>query len=152
MKNSNINSGLRKNSNDIIEKDILSEEEKNENILKNKDSIQIFTKPIILENEKSIFKNDKISYENIKEKNNNNEINFNLELNLGNNIHDIEFFDEYFQTEFESMDYDEVLEKDKRNFWEYLKEKLLDNQYIINTFFNDEPFKPKSIKILLLTL
>ena len=50
------------------------------------------------------------------------------------------------------MDYDEVLEKDKRNFWEYLKEKLLDNQYIINTFFNDEPFKPKSIKILLLTL
>jgi len=47
LKNSNINSGLRKNSNDIIEKDILSEEEKNENILKNKDSIQIFTKPII---------------------------------------------------------------------------------------------------------
>ena len=50
------------------------------------------------------------------------------------------------------MDYDEILEKDKRNFCEYLKEKLLDNQYIINTFFNDEPFKPRSIKILLLTL
>ena len=50
------------------------------------------------------------------------------------------------------MDYDEVLEKYKRNFWEYLKEKLLDNQYIINTFLNDEPSKPKSIKILLLTL
>ena len=119
--------------------------------LKNKD-IQIFAKPIILDKEKPIFKNDKIYYENIKEKNVNNEINFNSELNLGHNIHDIEFFDEYFQTEFESMDYDEVLEKDKRNFWEYLKEKLLDNQYMINTFLNDEPFKPRSIKILLLTL
>ena len=151
MKNSNINSGYRENSNDIIEKEISSDEDKNDNILKNKD-IQIFAKPIILDKEKPIFKNDKIYYENIKEKNVNNEINFNSELNLGHNIHDIEFFDEYLQTEFENMDYDEILEKDKRNFCEYLKEKLLDNQYIINTFFNDEPFKPRSIKILLLTL
>jgi len=47
------------------------------------------------------------------------------------------------------MDYDDILEKDKRNFYEYLKEKIFENQSIINTFCFDEPFKPRPIKILL---
>ena len=92
-----------------------------------------------------IKKNDKLNYIH-------NEICFNSLKNINININNEEFFDDYFQTEFENMEYDDVLEKDKRKFCEYLKEKIIENQSIINTFCTEEPFKPRSIKIILFVL
>ena len=50
------------------------------------------------------------------------------------------------------MEFDDLITKDKRKFCEYFCEKLITNQIIINTFCCEEPFKPRSIKILLLVL
>ena len=58
----------------------------------------------------------------------------------------------YLKTQYDNMDYDESIRKDHRKFSECFVEKLKKNQIIINTFFVDEPLKPKSIKILLLIL
>ena len=50
------------------------------------------------------------------------------------------------------MDYDEAIRRDHRKFCVCFVEKLQDEQIIINTFFSDEPLKPKAIKIILLIL
>ena len=60
--------------------------------------------------------------------------------------------DEYLNTEFDDMDYDDAIRKDKRTFCEYFCEKLKSGQIILNTFFYKEPLKPRSIKILLFIL
>ena len=76
----------------------------------------------------------------------NNELLVNLKYDININ------FDEYFEPFFDEMDYDEAIRKDKRKFCKSYTDKLKDNQMIINTFFAYEPFKPKSIKLILLTL
>ena len=46
----------------------------------------------------------------------------------------------------------EVIKKDKRKFCNYFSDKIKSNMMIVNTFVEDEPLKPKPIKILLLIL
>ena len=58
----------------------------------------------------------------------------------------------YLEPISEFNDYDEVIEEDKRSFCEYYKERIADNQMIINTFFVSEDIKPKSIKIAIFIL
>ena len=60
--------------------------------------------------------------------------------------------DEYLETQFDDMDYDEAIRKDHRKFGECFMDKLRDNQIIINTFCSDEPTKPRAIKIIFLIL
>ena len=60
--------------------------------------------------------------------------------------------EKYLETDFEDMDYDDAVKKDKRKFSTYLYDKLKTSQIILNTFYNDEPLRPKSIKILLFIL
>jgi len=50
------------------------------------------------------------------------------------------------------MDYDEAIRKDHRKFCECYKEKLKNDQIIINTFCIYEPIKPRSVKIIFLIL
>ena len=69
-------------------------------------------------------------------------INDNLEINI----------EEYLETQYEEMDYDEAIRKDHRKFCESYTEKLKNDQIIINTFWSDEPIRPKSIKIIFLVL
>ena len=112
--------------------------------------IHIYSKDKILEKQEPIDKEisykekdiDKISCESFS----------NSKTDLKLNIRRDEFFEEYLQTEFNDMEFDDLLEKDKRHFWEYFKEKIIENQIIVNTFCCDEPFKPRPIKILLLVL
>ena len=59
---------------------------------------------------------------------------------------------EFLQPTFEGIDYDDVLENDKRKFFEYLGEKIIDNQIIINSFFISEKTKPRPIKIIIFIL
>ena len=45
------------------------------------------------------------------------------------------------------MDYDDVIEHDKRGFCKYFGEKLANTHMIINCFFISEIIRPRSIKI-----
>ena len=58
----------------------------------------------------------------------------------------------YLEPTLEWLDYDEVIEEDKRSFCKYLGEKVMKNQLIINIFFIYEEIRPKSIKITILVL
>ena len=151
LNNSNPNSEHSERNED--KKGNLPEEEKNnDKDIFNSNNIQIFSNENIFDEKQvvreEIFwneKNDNLNYIH-------NEIGFNSLKNINININNEEFFDDYLQTEFENMEYDDVLEKDKRKFCEYLKEKIIENQSIINTFCTEEPFKPRSIKIILFVL
>jgi len=55
--------------------------------------------------------------------------------------------EKFLEPSFETMDYDDVVEEDKRTFCQYFSEKIKDNQMIINAFFIEEYIKPRSIKI-----
>ena len=61
-------------------------------------------------------------------------------------------FFEFFETTFNELDYDEVIEEDKRTFCQYYVEKLKESQKIINCFFIYEVLIPKSLKIAVFIL
>ena len=50
------------------------------------------------------------------------------------------------------MEYDDAIRKDKRKFSEYFSDKLKSDQIILNTFFIEDPLKPKPIKIIFFIL
>ena len=62
------------------------------------------------------------------------------------------YFNEYLSTPLEEMDYDDAIRKDNRKFSEFFLDNLKDKQIIINTFITYEPFKPRTIKIILFIL
>ena len=47
----------------------------------------------------------------------------------------------------DNMDYDDVIEEDKRKYCQYFCEKIKDNQNIVNIFFIEEIIKRRTIKI-----
>ena len=55
--------------------------------------------------------------------------------------------EKFLEPSYETMDYDDVVEEDKRTFCQYFIAKITDNQMIINSFFIEEYTKPRSIKI-----
>ena len=63
-----------------------------------------------------------------------------------------ENINEFFDTTFNELDYDEVIEEDKRTFCQYYVEKLKESQKIINCFFIYEVLIPKSLKIAVFIL
>ena len=62
------------------------------------------------------------------------------------------FFDEYLSTSLDDLDYEDAMKNDKRSFCIYFGNSIVDNQMIVNTFFNKEPLRPLSIKLILLNL
>ena len=83
---------------------------------------------------------------NQKKSNKKNKIEKNILINSKMDVN------KYLEENNEFTDYDEVIEEDKRTFFEYYKDKIIDNQIIINAFFIKEETKPKSIKIALFIL
>ena len=61
-------------------------------------------------------------------------------------------FKEYLETDLNDLDFDDALKKDDRGFCEYFCDSVIEKQNIVNTFFLNEPLKPKSIKIILFIL
>ena len=61
-------------------------------------------------------------------------------------------FNEYLSTDPDDMDFDDVIEKNKRTFCQYFGERIKNKQIIINTFFIEDKLKPKSIKIMIFIL
>ena len=74
----------------------------------------------------------------------------NLIINLKNNL--AINITEYLNTNPDDMDYDDAIKKDKRKFLNYFTDKLKSNQLLLNTFYTNDPIRPKTIKILLLIL
>ena len=58
----------------------------------------------------------------------------------------------YLSVSFDENDFDDVIDKETRAFGSYFCEKFQINQIFINSFFINEPFRPKSLKILLLIM
>ena len=59
---------------------------------------------------------------------------------------------DYLATDLNDMDYDDAIRRDKRKFCEYFYERLKMNQFILNTFINEDKLKPRTIKIILFIL
>jgi hypothetical protein len=67
------------------------------------------------------------------------------------NTYDI-ILEDYLETDFQDMAFDEVIKREKRSFCEYFKEQIKLNLIIINVIFKNEPFRPRTIKLLLLII
>ena len=57
---------------------------------------------------------------------------------------------QFLETQLDDMDYDESIRKDHRKFCEFFVDKLKHEQIFLNTFYSNEPIKPRAIKIILL--
>ena len=57
--------------------------------------------------------------------------------------------EEYLEKPFEEMEFEDVLILDKRTFCEFLGERIVDTQMIINYFFINDNILPKSLKAIL---
>ena len=89
-------------------------------------------------------------YKKNKIKKNYIEIKSENKLNIKNKTDII--LDNYLETEFKDMTFDEVIQREKRLYCEYFEEQLKLNLIIINSIFNKEPFRPRTIKLLLLII
>ena len=63
-----------------------------------------------------------------------------------------QFFDEYFVTSLDEVEYDEAINKDQRTFCQYFRECLKKKQMIAFTFIASDPIKIRIIKIMLFNL
>ena len=59
---------------------------------------------------------------------------------------------DYLKTEIDSLEYDDIIRRDQRTFFQYFNSKLNKNQILLRTFFTDDPIKPRTIKIILFIL
>ena len=77
-----------------------------------------------------------------------------LDLLIINNLKDDFNIDikEFLAAELDDMNYDEIIKNDKRTFKEYFFEKIKSNQMIFNAILENEPLKPKTLKIILIII
>ena len=59
------------------------------------------------------------------------------------------FFKDYLETSLDDLEFDDAIVKDKRTFCEYFCDSFKDKQTIANTFFDQDPIKTRTIKIIL---
>ena len=67
-------------------------------------------------------------------------------------IYDKNFFNEYMATSPEDMGFDDAVKKDKRKYCEHMRENLIEDQLITAAFVEEDPLKPRSIKIMIFIL
>ena len=112
----------------------LSDDYSNKRVVVSKDNLKTVEKNI---------KYDSKSRNNIYIKNSFSS-NINIIINSKDKLKDN--IEEYLKTEIDEMDYDNAIKIDKRKFCEYFYYKLKVNQITLNTFYLDEPLRPKPIK------
>ena len=150
---------------------MLNKKEKNKNISENQDyNIKKYTKKkndyfrttmkanskknIKIFNTKkdttlSINKNNLNSKDSLKLNINFNSIDKENQLNINKLKVNKKYFNGYLATSLDDLDYDDAIKKDKRNFCSFFCEAIKGNQIIVNTFFIEDPLKPREIKIML---
>ena len=52
----------------------------------------------------------------------------------------------------EDMEFDDAVKKDKRKYCEHMRENLIEDQLITSAFVEEDPLKPRSIKIMIFIL
>ena len=67
-------------------------------------------------------------------------------------INEKENFAKYLEPDIDDQEFEVIILSDKRSFKEYFFESLKEKQIFINTFYNYDPFRPLSVKIILLVL
>jgi len=108
--------------------------QKGETFINNKTKNQSISSKNILKSEKSP--------ENKKEKKKNK-----------NKYKDVDIdFNEYLKPDYDDLDFDSAIKLDQRSFCEYYSDKLIEKQILIDTFYNKDNLRPRSIKILLFLL
>lgn len=95
-------------------------------------------------------KKNKKNFHKIKIKKNNKENISKLKKSLKKSITKKYNFKEYLSTDFNDMDLDDAIEKDKRNIFKHFCETTKENHLFINSIFVNDNIKPKSIKIIVL--
>ena len=75
-----------------------------------------------------------------------------FDLDIDPKKYDKKFFKEYMETSLDDLEFDDAVALDKRTYCEHTKENLIEDQIIANTFIAEDPIKPRSIKIILLSL
>ena len=88
---------------------------------------------------KKILKSEK-SHENKKEKKKNKYKDIDIDIN------------EYLKPDYDDLDFDSAIKLDQRTFCEYYSDKLIEKQILVDTFYNKDNLRPRSIKILLFLL
>ena len=76
----------------------------------------------------------------------------NIKLEINPEKYDKNFFEEYMKTSLNDLEFDDAVVLDKRKYCEHMRENLLEDQIIANTFITEDPIKPRSIKIILFGL
>ena len=95
-------------------------------------------------------KEDKNEKDNLNNKNKNGEKNPNFSEKLKDEF-GVEM-EGYTDTEIDDLEFEDALKMDKRTFCEYFYDRFLEEQIIMDTFFNRETLKPMTIKIIILLL
>ena len=67
-------------------------------------------------------------------------------------LNEKEDFAKYLEPDIDDQEFEDIILSDKRFFQEYFFDSLSDKQIFINTFYNYDPFRPLSLKIILLIL
>ena len=76
-----------------------------------------------------------------------NELRINTKNEISTNKFDIK---KYLSMSFDENDFDDVMDKEKRTFFQFFCEKFQEKQLLIKTFYIKEPLRPKVLKILVL--
>ena len=63
-----------------------------------------------------------------------------------------EDFKQYLEPDIDDQEFEDIRLQDKRSFQEYFCDSLTEKNIFVNTFINDNSFRPLSIKIILLDL
>ena len=143
LKINNHNEKIRENNNIIISI--------NNNFGKNISNSSLFK--IQNTNKKDALKNNKWNDLYLKTSNKTSLYKNNKYKGLINYLDEFEInMEEYLRAELDDMDYDDAVKNDKRKFFEFLKARLKSKQIILNTFFVNEPLRPRAIKVLLIIL
>ena len=143
QQNKNINNN-RKESGEYI--NIINKKVNNNNFKYGKDKRILYNYKIHNKDESSNSTNRVFNLKSNKDLLKNNNDNF-------DNIDNIDIgIEKYLETQYEDMQYDDAIIKDKRKFCECYKEKIINNQIIINIFCSNNAIRPRSIKIIFFIL
>ena len=139
---------------DLEKKNSTSKLNKNSQIY-NSNSKNAFIEPFSLVkqklNVKKIHKN--MSSKRIKNKNKKMAIKYNFnEKNVSNGSKELINMKEYLSLSFDENDFDDVIDKDKRSFYQYFCIIFKENQIFISTFFKKEILRPLPLKCLVLLI
>ena len=123
---------------------------KKKSINKNITYFSKFANQIIIQNIHN--KKNSVDYSNLTNINSVTSKNISLKGNNPKKAYNNTKIKEYLSTDLNDLDFEDIIEKDKRTFSQYFYESIKEKHLIINSFFIIDNLKPKSIKIIIFLL